>query len=124
MSNDDSASAINRAELRPEDTECNHRAERALKLLWENADTRAVRIDSNPNPMFVTVEDGELAFWCHNYTWRCQEQMPVADAHGRFKTVVDQLHGYANDGYGIGTVSKDRIDTERKPRATGLGDFE
>jgi hypothetical protein len=112
-----------RDDLRPDATECNHHAERALKLLWENPDSRAVRIDSNPNPMFVTVEAGDLAFWCHNYTWKCQEQKPVAAAFGPFETVVDQLHGYANDDYPIGTVSKDRIDTERKPRATGLGDF-
>lgn len=114
---------VERSEIRPKDTECNHRAERGLKLLLENEDSRAVRIDSNPNPMFVTIEDGEFTFWAFDYTWKCQEQMPIDDAHGQFETVVDQLHAYANDGYGIGTVSKDRIDTERKPRATGLGDF-
>lgn len=115
--------AIDRSELRPEETECNYWAERALKLLWEDPDSRAVRIDSNPNPMHVTVEDGELAFWCYNYTWNCQERMPVEDSHSGFETVVDEVHGYANADYGIGTVSKDQIDTERKPRATGLGDF-
>lgn len=113
---------IERSKLRPEETECNHRAERGLKLLYEKPNS-AVRIDSNPEPMFVTLEDGELAFWCYNYTWKCQEQQPVEESHSRFETVVDELHAYANSGYGIGTVSKDRIDTERKPRASGLGDF-
>lgn len=119
----DEHTQVDRSELRPEETECNHVAERGLKLLWEAPDSKAVRIDSNPNPMYVTVEDGSLAFWCFNYTWKCQEIMPVEDAYGPFETVVDQLHAYANDGYGIGTVSKERIDAERKPRATGLGDF-
>lgn len=114
---------VDRADLRPDETECHPTAERALKLLYENPD-RAVRIDSNPNPMFVTREDGDLVFWCHNYTWKCQEREPIEDAYGPFETVVDQLHAYANDGYPIGTVSKDRLDTERKPRSTSLGDFE
>ncbi|WP_337653207.1 hypothetical protein [Halomontanus rarus] len=115
---------IDRETIRPEETECNHTAERGLKLILENPDETAVRIESNPEPMYVTVEDGDLAFWCYNYTWKCQEQTPVDDAFGPFETVVDQLHAYANDGYGLGTVSKDRIDTERKPRGTSLGDFE
>jgi len=114
---------IDRSQLRPDETECHHRAERALKLVRENPESRAVRIDSDPNPMFVTVEDGAFAFWCFDYTWKCQERRPVADCYGPFETVVDQLHAYANDGYEIGTVSKDRIDTEKKPRATGLEDF-
>lgn len=112
-----------REELRPDETECNHHAERALVLLYENPDSRAVRIESNPEPMYVTLEDGDLAFWCYNYTWHCQEQTDVEESHTTFETVVDELHAYANSGYGLGTVAKDRIDTERKPRATGLGDF-
>jgi len=111
-----------RSELRPEETECNHTAERALVLLYEKQN-RAVRIDSQPNPMYVTLEDGELVFWCFNYAWKCQEQQAVGDAYGPFETVVDQLHAYANDGYPIKSVSKCEIDTERKPKATGLGDF-
>lgn len=116
-------SDIDRENIRPTETECHHRAERGLKLILESPDEKAVRIESTPEPMYVTVEDGELAFWCFNYTWRCQERKPVGDAVGPFETVVDQLHAYANDGYGIGTVSKDRIDTERKPKGTSLGDF-
>lgn len=114
---------MSRERIRPTETECNHRAERGLKLILEDPESKAVRIDSNPEPMYVTVEGGEFAFWCFNYTWKCQERKPVKDAYGPFETVVDQLHAYANDGYGIGTASKDSIDTERKPRATGLGDF-
>lgn len=113
---------INRSKLRPEQTECNHRAERGLKLLYEKPNT-AVRIDSNPNPMFVTLEDGDLVFWAFDYTWKCQERTPIEETFSQFETVVDELHAYANDGYPIETVSKDRIDTEQKPRATGLGDF-
>ncbi|WP_135822980.1 hypothetical protein [Halostella litorea] len=119
----DQDTEIDRTNLRPTETECNHTAERALKLLWENPDTKAVRIDSNPNPMYVTVEDGDLAFWAFDYTWKCQERVPVPDAYGPFETVVDQLHGYANDDYPIGTVSKDRIDTEPRPKPTSLEDF-
>lgn len=114
---------INRERIRPTETECHHRAERGLELILENPDTKAVRIDSNPEPMYVTVEDGEFAFWSFNYTWRCQERRQIEDVHGSYTTVVDQLHAYANSGYGLGTVSKDRIDTERKPRGTSLGDF-
>lgn len=114
---------IDRERIRPTETECNHTAERGLKLLLESPEAKAVRIDSDPEPMYVTLEDGEFVFWAYDYTWQCQEQTPVADAFGPFETVVDQLHGYANDGYGLGTVSKDRIDTERKPKGASLGDF-
>lgn len=114
---------MDRERIRPTETECNPIAERGLKLALEKPDETAVRIDSDPNPMYVTVEDGEFVFWCYNYTWKCQEQKEVSDAHGRFETAVDQTHAYANSGYSIGTVAKDRIDTERKPRATGLDEF-
>ena len=117
------AEGITRPDLRPDETECNHRAERALKLCWENPDSRAVRIESDPEPMFVTVEDGALAFWAFDYTWKCQEQVDVADAFGPFETAVDQLHGYANDGYPIGTVSKNQINTNTKPKTTKLKNF-
>jgi hypothetical protein len=116
-------SDVNRSALRPDETECHHRAERALKLLVGSPDDTAIRIDSNPNPMYVTVEDGDLTFWAYDYTWRCQQEVAIEDAFGRFTTVVDQLHGYANDGYGIGTVAKERMNTGKKPRATGLEDF-
>ena len=120
----EAGAGLNRELIRPTETECNHRAERGLKLILESPDEKAVRIGSNPNPMFVTVEDSEFVFWSFNYTWKCQERREMPDVHGPYETVVDQLHAYANtDGYGIGTVSKDRIDTERKPRATGLVDF-
>lgn len=118
-----STEQIDRSALRPEETECHHRAETALKNLWGNESTRAVRIDSSPEPMFVTVEDGELAFWSYNYTWECQERRPIDETHRSFNTVVDLLHSYVNDGYGVGTVSKDRVDTEKKPRGTTLGDY-
>lgn len=118
-----SSQRVSREDLRPEETECNPAAERALKLLYESPEDTAVRIDSSPNPMYVTLEDGELVFWSHDYSWKCQTRTEVEDAFGRFETVVDHLHGHANDDYGIGTVSKDRMDTEKKPKSTGLGDF-
>lgn len=122
-SNDTEEAAVSREDIRPEETACNHRVERCLKLLFEGNNSDALRIDSNPEPMYVTVEDGELAFWAFNYTWKCQERMEVEDCFGPFETVVDQAHAYANDGYPIKHVSKDEIDDERKPRGATLGDF-
>lgn len=113
-----------RSELRPTKTECNHTAERVLKLILESPDDTAVRINSDPNPMYVTVENAEFAFWCHNYTKGCQERRPIEAVTGRSTTVVDQLHEYANAGYGLETVPKDRIDTDERPRPTTYTNYQ
>ncbi|SFT06290.1 hypothetical protein [Halostagnicola kamekurae] len=107
----------------PEKADPHWRVENALERLYDAPDEKAIRIESNPNPMFVTLEDGDLEFWAHDYTWRCQERSDVTESVSSYETVVDELHGYANAGYGISMDRTNRIDTERKPKATSLGDF-
>lgn len=111
-------------EIEPTDVDEHFRAKNALRILLENPHDRAVRIESNPEPMYATLEAGELAFWCFDYSKKCQVRENVEDCYGPFETVVDQVHAYVEDGYPIGTVARDRIDDEPKPKATSLDDFD
>lgn len=111
-------------ETRPDDVDPHWKAAGALDAIVRDPE-KAVRIDSNPNPMYVTVDDGELAFWCFDYRKKCQvRDDPSEDEYHRPETVVDTVHAYASAEYPILVVSRDEIDDEPSPVATSLGDFE
>lgn len=113
-----------RPTVRPQATDEHFAATGALSYVLDHPDS-AILIDSNPNPMFVTVDDDEFSFWCFDYSKKCQVRYnPEDDSATRFDKVVDELHGYANSGYGIDVVDRDMIDDDPKPVATSLGEFE
>lgn len=111
-----------RPTTRPQATSEHYAARGALDHILD-APNRAVRINSTPEPMFVTIDDGEFSFWCFDYSKKCQVRENIEDVFGPFDTVVDTLHAYANDGYPIDVVDREQIDDDPKPVATSIDDF-
>jgi hypothetical protein len=84
----------------------------------------AVRIESKPEPMYATDGDDGFVFWSFDYSTRCQTREDPEDAFCGFPSVVDLVHACANDDYGIDVVDRSEIDTEPKPTATSIDDFD
>lgn len=100
------------------------RVRNAAGRLKERPEQVALRIESTPNPMYLTREGDEWQLWSYNYTWRNQEKTGLSGFFsGGWESELEAVSALARSGYGISSCYKSEIDTEKKPRGTSLGDF-
>lgn len=110
-------------ETRPDDVDPHWKAAGALDAIVRDPG-QAIRIESTPNPMYATVEDGEIVFWCFDYSKKCQVRDEPGESDYGPGTAVDKIHAYAGAEYPLRLVPRDEIDDEPSPVATSLGDFD
>ncbi|MFC7216502.1 hypothetical protein ACFQO4_20800 [Saliphagus sp. GCM10025334] len=83
-----------------------------------------IRFESNPNPMYATLEDdGAFQLWAFDYSKKCQTKTDHEDFLRGFETAEAAIRSCAYDTYHVTTTSPEEIDTDAKPTATSLGDY-
>ncbi|MWG36576.1 hypothetical protein [Halomarina oriensis] len=118
-----SQEVLHESEIEPASIDPHWRAIGALQSLADNPE-RALRIESNPNPMYATVEDSELVFWCFDYSKKCQVQDDVTESKTfTAENAADMVHIYAHREYGFSFTDRGEIKTEPEPRGTTLRSF-
>lgn len=120
-----------RAELGPpEETDLedgvdfDQRIELLLAKVREADGGLCIRMESNPEPMYATLEDdGTFQLWAFDYSKKCQTRTSSESFLRGWGTAEEAIRAVAYDTYPMTTADPGEIDTDPKPAATSLGDF-